>query len=71
VGEADFLGAISAAGLSIETSVSGSMLAEQMTMDAITDAMVIAVPLAMLLVPLAWVARIISGLHNGAQRLIA
>jgi predicted RND superfamily exporter protein len=48
-GEADFLSATSAAGLTMDTSISGSILTEQLRLDAITDSMVISVPLAMLL----------------------
>jgi predicted RND superfamily exporter protein len=48
-GEADLLAATRGAGLSIETSISGEALTEQLALDAITDSMVISVPLAMLL----------------------
>ena len=48
-GEADLLASTSSDGLTIPTSISGSLLAEQIALDSITDSMVIAVPLAMLL----------------------
>ncbi|HEY5638785.1 MAG TPA: MMPL family transporter [Dehalococcoidia bacterium] len=48
-GETDLLAAVGAEGLNIETSISGEALTEQLALDAITDSMVISVPLAMIL----------------------
>ena len=48
-GESEFLDATSAEGLSLETSIAGEVLTEQLRLDAITQTMVIAVPLAIVL----------------------
>ncbi len=62
-GEADLLSAASAEGLTIDTSVSGGALTQQLRIDAITGSMVISVPLAMLL------CLIVAGLVMRSVRL--
>jgi predicted RND superfamily exporter protein len=49
-GEADLLSAASSEGLTLGTSISGGALTQQLRIDAITDAMLVSVPLAMVLV---------------------
>ncbi len=48
-GESEFLNLTSTEGLSLETSIGGAVLTEQLSLDAITETMMIAVPLAMAL----------------------
>lgn len=62
-GEADFAAATSGEGLSLDTSISGSALTEQIRIDSITDSMVVSVPLAMLL------CLIVAGLVMRSPRL--
>ena len=62
-GEATLLSAASADGLTIDTSVSGGALTQQIRIDAIKDSMVISVPLAMLL------CFIVAGLVMRSARL--
>ena len=62
-GEADLLSAVSGAGLTLDTSISGSALTEQIRVDTFTDSMVVSVPLAMLL------SLIVAGLVMRSPRL--
>ena len=62
-GEADLLSAASAEGLTLDTSISGGALTQQIRIDAITDSMLVSVPLAMVL------CLIVAGLVMRSLRL--
>jgi predicted RND superfamily exporter protein len=62
-GEADLLSAASSEGLMLGTSISGGALTQQLRIDAITDSMLVSVPLAMVLV------LIVAGLVMRSARL--